>query len=397
MAKSARYLVTTRSGTYTTSTLAEAKAVERAGGVPPKRKRSAKRRRNPAPLAPGARVRVSSGCRARGVEKGDWGTVESIQELGADYGYSVKLTIQWSLGRGSRVWFVRHANRLGDLEISANDGNPSHKLRLERAPAGYGVAKHRNPTADEHERLAQSLTEAAQQWLYEAEAGQPGDLHTRMDYVTAFDFASRADEEAAHAPHFNDTNLSRVRSAARMGIERNPRKRRNGAVSQDAVLYVQHFDAKGRPHGKARKTTLAQFLVDHAADSDACDAARHLRVGDGVTLGGGGAPGLYVSRKGKKNPSAEEVGHAVGKYGAKGAAAVGRGLAAFGRGLWSASKGAVKGVQAAAAEAAAKREAAAKAAAEAQKAEAKLEQKVAALPAPAAPVANPAKRRKARR
>jgi len=38
------YLVTTRSGSYVTSTLAEAKAVERAGGKPTKRKRSAKRR-----------------------------------------------------------------------------------------------------------------------------------------------------------------------------------------------------------------------------------------------------------------------------------------------------------------------------------------------------------------
>lgn len=73
------------------------------------------------------KIKITKGCQARGVSKGVTCTAETTQ-LGADYGHSVKVLFTYK-GR-ILAFYVRHANRLTDPEISANDGNPLHTIKF---------------------------------------------------------------------------------------------------------------------------------------------------------------------------------------------------------------------------------------------------------------------------
>ncbi len=80
-------------------------------------------------LTEGTRIRVIKGCNARSVSKNDTATVTHIENLGADYGHFVKVTLRFHTCTQS--WYVRHQNRLSDIQVSLNDGNPLHKLVIE--------------------------------------------------------------------------------------------------------------------------------------------------------------------------------------------------------------------------------------------------------------------------
>lgn len=81
-------------------------------------------------LKQGDTVIVDKGCRARGINKGSHAYLETVTELGADYGHSVKVVL--SFGHRKVVFYARHRNRLGDAFVSLNDGNPSHRITIRK-------------------------------------------------------------------------------------------------------------------------------------------------------------------------------------------------------------------------------------------------------------------------
>lgn len=83
------------------------------------------------PLKSGDLVRVVKGNRARDTHASQVWTVSEIKELGKDYGYQVKVCLSQLSGR-TVAWYARHINRLSDKRINFNDGNPLHKIQIER-------------------------------------------------------------------------------------------------------------------------------------------------------------------------------------------------------------------------------------------------------------------------
>jgi hypothetical protein len=86
-------------------------------------------------LAVGTRVQLVKGCKARGLDKGITARVQSVTELGADYGHSVKVVLQPLNGfQTTRTFgfYARHINRLSDVIVRLNDGNPSHTIEVRR-------------------------------------------------------------------------------------------------------------------------------------------------------------------------------------------------------------------------------------------------------------------------
>lgn len=86
-------------------------------------------------LAVGTRVRIEKGCTARGVAKGVTAYITDVTPLGADYSYSVRVTLKllngFSSGK-SVSFFASHPNRLADAVVSMNDGNPTHRIQVVR-------------------------------------------------------------------------------------------------------------------------------------------------------------------------------------------------------------------------------------------------------------------------
>jgi hypothetical protein len=73
------------------------------------------------------KIKITKGCKARDISKGVTCSAEATQ-LGAEYGHFVRLVIAY---RGAnKAFYVRHANRLNDSEVSANDGNPLHVIKF---------------------------------------------------------------------------------------------------------------------------------------------------------------------------------------------------------------------------------------------------------------------------
>lgn len=87
-------------------------------------------------LSVGNKVRVEKGCKARGITKGSTAQIKEITPLGAEYGYMVKVTINFlnSFAAGKTfAFYARHINRLSDTFINMNDGNPLHKITVRKA------------------------------------------------------------------------------------------------------------------------------------------------------------------------------------------------------------------------------------------------------------------------
>lgn len=86
-------------------------------------------------ITAGTKVRIEKGCKAREVPKGLSATVESVTNLGADYGHSVRVVLKFRNGfiaGKTLVLYARHENRLSDALINLNDGNPLHKIVVKR-------------------------------------------------------------------------------------------------------------------------------------------------------------------------------------------------------------------------------------------------------------------------
>lgn len=80
------------------------------------------------------KIKVVEGSRQLGISKGEHGTILSIQELGADYSYTVKLVIQFNSKK--LVLFARHINRVREDSFNLNNGNPLKKIKVKRLPIG---------------------------------------------------------------------------------------------------------------------------------------------------------------------------------------------------------------------------------------------------------------------
>lgn len=74
-------------------------------------------------------VQIVKGCRARGVNKGTSCRVTKIEHLGPDYGCSVKVVIALD-SRTSKVFYVKHKNRLADPIVRMNTGNPLQTIEV---------------------------------------------------------------------------------------------------------------------------------------------------------------------------------------------------------------------------------------------------------------------------
>lgn len=82
------------------------------------------------PITAGMTVTIAKGCKARDVVKGYKAKIVKIQEMGADYGHTVKVVLEY---RGRILGFsVRHKNRLSDDCIRMHDGNPLHNIEVKR-------------------------------------------------------------------------------------------------------------------------------------------------------------------------------------------------------------------------------------------------------------------------
>lgn len=87
------------------------------------------------PLTVGTRVRIEKGCAARGVAKNVTAQVTDVTPLGADYSYSVRVSLRLlnGFGAGKVVrLFASHPNRLADTVVNMNDGNPTHRIQVVR-------------------------------------------------------------------------------------------------------------------------------------------------------------------------------------------------------------------------------------------------------------------------
>jgi hypothetical protein len=84
------------------------------------------------PITAGSKVVVTKGCADRLVRSGTVAIVKKVEAMGADYNHAAKVVLALSHFR-SVVFYARHPNRLSDPEISMNDGNPLHKIKVRRA------------------------------------------------------------------------------------------------------------------------------------------------------------------------------------------------------------------------------------------------------------------------
>lgn len=84
------------------------------------------------PLAAGLAVVVVKGCKIRDIRKGMRGIIVSVTpgERG-----SARVTITFGCGHYARTisLYVQHTNRLADLIVGMNDGNPLNRIQVRRS------------------------------------------------------------------------------------------------------------------------------------------------------------------------------------------------------------------------------------------------------------------------
>lgn len=73
-----------------------------------------------------AKVIVTKGCKALAVDKGVSAQIKTIEPLGAEYNYNVRVTFYFLNGfkSGKTVtYYARHPNRLGDPIVRFTNGS----------------------------------------------------------------------------------------------------------------------------------------------------------------------------------------------------------------------------------------------------------------------------------
>lgn len=75
-----------------------------------------------------ARIKITKGCRARNIQKGDSAQVREVIE-GDRRSFTVRLFFLNGWLSGKTVSFqAQHVNRLREHEVFVHDGNPTHKI-----------------------------------------------------------------------------------------------------------------------------------------------------------------------------------------------------------------------------------------------------------------------------
>jgi len=82
------------------------------------------------PIAAGCYVECFKGCSELDIRKGNRLYIRSITPLGAEYSHAVRVVIEFK-GRVLSM-YARHINRLGDVWVILNDGNPCRKIQVVR-------------------------------------------------------------------------------------------------------------------------------------------------------------------------------------------------------------------------------------------------------------------------
>lgn len=95
----------------------------------------------------GARIVIEKGCKARGIAAHTSAVVISVTALGADYNHSVKVVFKMLNGFSAGKTFgfyARHSNRLADLLVNLNDGNPTHTIKVRAISKAESLAAFAN-------------------------------------------------------------------------------------------------------------------------------------------------------------------------------------------------------------------------------------------------------------
>ncbi len=76
----------------------------------------------------GTSIKVSKGCRAYGVSKGDRGRVIFVDVVPE---YGTKVTVAFSKDSLPKVWWLRHAKWLENPTVRLNRGNPLQTIEIQ--------------------------------------------------------------------------------------------------------------------------------------------------------------------------------------------------------------------------------------------------------------------------
>lgn len=82
----------------------------------------------------GTKVAIVKGCKPLDIAKNTTARVVAVQEMGAEWSHQVRVTLQFLNGfkaGQTRTLWARHPNRLGDITVNLNDGNPLHKVQIQ--------------------------------------------------------------------------------------------------------------------------------------------------------------------------------------------------------------------------------------------------------------------------
>ena len=80
-----------------------------------------------------SKIAIVKGCKALDISKGVIARVVSIEPMGAEYSHQVRVTFRFLNGfRAGKtcVLWARHPNRLADLTVNLNNGNPCNIVQI---------------------------------------------------------------------------------------------------------------------------------------------------------------------------------------------------------------------------------------------------------------------------
>ncbi len=84
----------------------------------------------------GTKVKIAKGLQSTYVTKGLSASVVEVVEMGAEWGHSVKVVLKMLNGfeaGKTKIFFARHKNRLADVSVRLNKGDPTKYIEIVRA------------------------------------------------------------------------------------------------------------------------------------------------------------------------------------------------------------------------------------------------------------------------
>lgn len=82
----------------------------------------------------GSKIAIVKGCKALEIVKGTTARVISVEPMGAEYSHQVRVVLQFLNGFQAgkqRTLYARHANRMSDVVVNLNNGNPLNKVQIQ--------------------------------------------------------------------------------------------------------------------------------------------------------------------------------------------------------------------------------------------------------------------------